>query len=459
MINGFMENNPHKILGIGPRASVKDIKTAYKRRMKRLREAYPDDEENEAFKTKAEEYAKAKEDLLRAIKRAAETKGLSEEAFAKQKKQNRLFAVLVIVIIAAIAMIPILSYNGVIGSGANANRGAVVAQVGDTKIKQGLVDGLAAYVTYANYGQRIDALEPDDVAVTQNQVLSSIIVPTELIRTHLKEEGKAKLSKEAKASIKDSVDAVYADTTTRQTLASLNVPRKAVTYFYELQEYLAVFNEEYIAAHPVTDEEVQAYFDDNQSYFNVPEQKTASHILISDPEHTPEKRAEIEDILARAKAGEDFAELAKEYSDDGSAESGGDLGSFGDENNFVPEFSEAAWALQNVDDISDVVETEFGYHIIKLTAIQEATSATLEEMRDAIVNSLEQTRTGEAATALEDEIPVEYFVYVDPETGKPPASADKLEVNVAAAAIEEAMNAANAAREEETPAGDEGTQE
>jgi parvulin-like peptidyl-prolyl isomerase len=429
-----MENNPHKILGIGPRASVKDIKTAYKRRLKRLREAYPDGEESEEYRDKAAEYTKAKEDLLRAIKRSAQIKGLSEEAYAKQQKGNRLFVLIVIVIIAAIAAIAVLSVSGVIGSGPSTNRGAVVAKVGSTEIKQGLVDGVSAYVTYANYGQRLDSFEADQQEVTKNQTLTSVIVPAELIRTHLEAEGKAKLSSEAKDTIKTSVDTAYADSATRQTLTEMRVPRKAVTYFYELQEYYKVFKEEVDANDPVTEEDAQAYYDENASYFNTPEQKTASHILVSDPDHTPENLAKIEDILARVKAGEDFAELAKEFSDDGSAESGGDLGSFGEVNNFVPEFSAAAWALQNVDDVSDVVETEFGYHIIKLTGITEAQSTPFEDLQADIVAWLEDQQTGEAATALKDEITVEYFVYVDPETGAPPISVDRLEANAAAAA-------------------------
>ncbi|MDR0875458.1 MAG: peptidylprolyl isomerase [Clostridiales Family XIII bacterium] len=442
-----MENNAHKILGIGQRASEKDIKTAYKRRLKRLRELYPDAEENEEFKAKAAEYAKAKEDILKAIKRNAEIKGLSEEAYAKQQKQNRLFVLLVVVIIAAIAAVAALSVNGVIGSGPSVNKGGVVAKIGDTEIKQGLVDGLSAYMNYANYGQRLDSFTEEDAEVAKNSTLVSIIVPAELIREHLEAEGKANLDKEAKATIKAGIDKAYGDATTNQVLREQFVPRTSVKYFFELQEYYKIFKEEVMAADPVTDEQAQEYYDENDTYFNMPEQKTASHILIADPDHTPEKLTEIEDILARAEAGEDFAELAKEYSEDeGSAESGGALGSFGEENNFVPEFSEAAWALQNVDDISGVVETEFGYHIIKLTGITEATSTPFEDVKDDIVSYLEDERTGEAADALKDEIKVEYFGYVDPDTGEPPVVTSALKANVDAAAA-----VAGAIQDAETP--------
>ena len=464
-----METNPHKVLGIGTRASEKDIKTAYKRRLKRLREEYPEGEENEEFKQKAAEYTKAKDELFQIIKRAAETKGLSEEAYAKQKRQNRLFVVIVIVIIAAIGSIAVLGVNGIIGSGPNTNRGEVVVQVGDSKVKQGLVDGLASYVTYINYGMRLDSYEPESIEVTKNQTLTSLIVPAELIREHLEQQGTAKFSNETKTAIKNSVDAVFADTSARQTLIDMGVPRGAVQYFYELQEYLKIYRDEVVANDPVTEEDAKAYYDENESYFNLSEQKSASHILISDADHTPEKLAEAEAVLAKAKAGEDFAELAMEYSEDtGSAETGGDLGFFGETNNFVPEFGAAAWALKNEGDISDIVETEFGYHIIKLTGIQEASVTPFEDVKTDIISYLEEERTGIAAEALKNEITVTYFVYVDPDTGVPPISIDRLEASMLAAenesgddataddnAADEAANEEDPVTEEEDPATEE----
>jgi|SRR5690625_989304 len=118
----------------------------------------------------------------------------------------------------------------------------------------------------------------------------------------------------------------------------------------------------------VTDEEIEEKF--NEMKENDEIEIEASHILVDDED-------EAEDIKKQLDDGADFAELAEEHSNDGSAENGGDLGFFPPAQ-MVPEFSEAALKL-DIDEISDPVESEHGYHIIKLTDIAE-----LEDMEDDI---------------------------------------------------------------------------
>ena len=125
-----------------------------------------------------------------------------------------------------------------------------------------------------------------------------------------------------------------------------------------------------------TDDELLAYFESNIARYDVPEQVRASHILTVDEETAWEAH----ELLL---AGGDFAELASRYSEDTSnREDGGDLDWFG-RGQMVQEFEDAAFALE-IGEISEPVETQFGYHIIKLTDRQEAHTPTLDGVKDEV---------------------------------------------------------------------------
>ena len=138
-----------------------------------------------------------------------------------------------------------------------------------------------------------------------------------------------------------------------------------------------------------TEEEVVQLYEKNKSRYTHPELVRASHILIkTEPGDSDENKAaakkKIEEILVLTKAeGADFAALAKEYSSCRSKDRGGDLGFFPEQGQMVPEFSKASFALE-VGEISDVVETQFGYHVIAATERKEAGVTPLEEARQQI---------------------------------------------------------------------------
>ena len=126
----------------------------------------------------------------------------------------------------------------------------------------------------------------------------------------------------------------------------------------------------------------------------------ASHILIRVDEKADEAakkkaRAQIDTLLKRAKAGEDFAALAKANSQDGSASQGGDLNYFA-RGQMVPQFDQAAFALKT-GDVSNVVTTQFGYHIIKVTDHKQESTVPLEQVNDRVKQFLTGQKKQEKA--------------------------------------------------------------
>jgi peptidyl-prolyl cis-trans isomerase D len=154
--------------------------------------------------------------------------------------------------------------------------------------------------------------------------------------------------------------------------------------------------------------DVEKAYNDNLQQYTTPEQVRASHILLkTDGKDDAAVKAKAEDVLKQAKAGADFAALAKKYSEDeGSAKNGGDLDYFG-RGKMVPEFDQAVFAMKP-GDISDLVKSQFGYHIIKLVDKKAATSRPLNDVRAQITDQLQyeraQTMVTDLAVQIEKEI-------------------------------------------------------
>lgn len=139
----------------------------------------------------------------------------------------------------------------------------------------------------------------------------------------------------------------------------------------------------------VTDADIKSYYDQNAARYATPEQRRVSHILISARKDAPDAtkttaKAKAEEILAQVRENpRSFAQLAKNYSQDpGSAANGGDLNFFS-RGMMVKPFEEAAFKLKQ-GEISDLVETDFGYHIITVTAIKPAVARPLQEVKNEI---------------------------------------------------------------------------
>ena len=151
----------------------------------------------------------------------------------------------------------------------------------------------------------------------------------------------------------------------------------------------------------VPESEVRSQYAQGQkTQFTLPERRRASHILIKlKADATPDQVKSAEDkarkALARVRSGEDFARVARETSEDSTASAGGDLNYFSREQ-MVREFSDAAWSLK-IGQVSDIVRSPFGFHVIRLTDIQPGHEMSLAEARPQVLASLKRERAGPEA--------------------------------------------------------------
>ena len=167
----------------------------------------------------------------------------------------------------------------------------------------------------------------------------------------------------------------------------------------------------------ITDDEIETYYKGHEEEFTNPESAKARHILLKVPEGADEKawkeaESKAKDIKKKLENGEDFAELAKKYSDDpGSKNKGGDLGFF-TKGRMVPEFESAAFSLKP-GELSDPVKTNFGYHLIEVQEKKAASTKTLAEVQAQIRQTLQTEKQQQLQDALIEKLKAKYPVKVN----------------------------------------------
>ncbi len=196
-------------------------------------------------------------------------------------------------------------------------------------------------------------------------------------------------------------DIRYLEFTSQSYISDINVSEDEINAYYEQNksrymhpetvtvDYVELKGSKLAADIPVDDEAVRRLYDDYVSSLAGKEQRKASHILISSATDDQAKEAEAAELLARIKSGESFAELAKQSSEDpGSASKGGDLG-WVSKGMMVAPFETALFKLEK-GAVSDVVKSQFGYHIIKLADIKSEQPASFESKQAELTQQFKE---------------------------------------------------------------------
>ena len=153
----------------------------------------------------------------------------------------------------------------------------------------------------------------------------------------------------------------------------------------------------------VSDEEAESYFNDHKDTFKSGPSARASHILVDSKEQA-------EAILEEINGGLSFEEAASKYSSCPSRERGGDLGEFG-KGQMVPEFENAVFNMK-AGEVSAPIQTQFGYHIIKVASVNEGEDAKFEDVKDRVKQLVMSMKHNEVYTAQQAELKAKYTVEV-----------------------------------------------
>ncbi len=300
-----------------------------------------------------------------------------------------------------------------------------VARVDGIEIKQKEVD------TYINFYKKQSTSselteDEEELKTLEASIIDSLIV-TKLLEKYAEENNITVSSEEVDKQIELIIGSYSSGEDFKKGLKDMDIDRKFLeNYFRSLMLGSKIF-EVVTADVIVTDQEIKQYYDDNKkTLFVVPARVKASHILAIFPwvednsEETEEGKEEalekIKMVKDKLKNGVDFEVLARQYSDDSaSAASGGDLG-YISKGQMIEEFEEALFSL-DLGEVSEIVETKYGFHIIKGFDRQEEYIQKFDEVEESInaylLNLHKMEKREDFIFSLIEEVNIEYFTDVE----------------------------------------------
>ncbi len=314
---------------------------------------------------------------------------------------------------------------------APATQDSVLVTVNGQKITEGDLDTQLRQMMEAQSGGRpVNEMQFQQTRQRFHDQLVQFMIDEELVGSEVAKQKLTVSDKEIETRVEEMFqDAMKSQSMTREEFNDTMQQRRGMT-LQQMADRLKtdpnmrkqvlrekLLNAKRPAELKITDEDVAAYYRENQKQFSKPELVKASHILIDtrrlktdDEKQAARKKAE--DLAAKAKApGADFAALAKEHSSCPSKAKGGDLGFFARQGPMVEPFAAAAFAMKP-GEVSDVVETQFGFHIIKVTDRKGPETLTEEKAADTIRAQLRRERiekvSKEYVQELKDKAKIEY---------------------------------------------------
>ena len=271
------------------------------------------------------------------------------------------------------------------------------------EVKRSKVD--EAFVQYkANLTARGQVLPEGKRDLVESQLLDRVVI-SKLLVNRATEEDKKKARTAADKFVAGTKQQAGSDESFQRQLGAMNFTSEQFdAQVLERTICEAVLDRELRSHVNITDEQLKKFYDENGEQFERPETVRAAHILLSTrdastgqemgEETKKQKRQQIEKLLERAKKGEEFAALAREYSDDPASKNAGGEYTFARGQFRNPEFESAAFALKT-NEISGVITTAFGYHIIKLYEKMPAQKLELAKVKDDLKDRLSRREVQE----------------------------------------------------------------
>jgi peptidyl-prolyl cis-trans isomerase C len=294
----------------------------------------------------------------------------------------------------------------------------VVAKGKGFEVKRSQLDDEVSRVK-SQYAARNQNIPPEQIQLMEQQVLDQLI-QVKLLLGKATDADRATGKSMAESKFEEAKTKVGGEENLNRRLRAEDLTKDQL-----LSKWTEAATAEAVAKRDlnvnITDADVKKYYDDNPARFEQPEMVRVSHILLTTKDMTTgtelaedkkaAKRKLADDLLKRARAGEDFAKLAKEYSEDpGSKDTGGEY-TFA-RGKMVPEFEAAAFSL-TTNQVSDIVTTQFGYHIIKFSEKIPAKKVELTkvspDVKEFLTQQAMQKQVPEYMAKLKKEAGVEYM--------------------------------------------------